>query len=310
MNRSLFSLAWLSIWALSAHAEAPEKPRILLLTPFVDYAFFTPMKQGAADAAQALDVDVTFTGTADGNAAALAEQAEAALDAGYQGIGINMIDAQAFDAVAEEAARQGVPLISFNVDDARTPNARLATVGQNMLAAGRQFGDAVAEFIPPGTHVLLTMHDPGITALEERAAGTQEALQDRNLKWTTLMTSTDREAAVATVRAALEADPSIRIVLGTGEADTQAAGLAIERHFRGKGYIAAGFDTGGEILRLVKDGVLRVTVDQQPYAQGYFAVTSLALAHGSGLRPVSVDTGATIIQADDVERRQGDGVSP
>src|SRR5687767_11394560 len=43
-----------------------------------------------------------------------------------------MIDAHAFDAVAEEAAEKGVPLISFNVDGGRTPNARLATVGQNM----------------------------------------------------------------------------------------------------------------------------------------------------------------------------------
>jgi ABC-type sugar transport system substrate-binding protein/acetyl esterase/lipase len=307
MIRSLLAVVLLGAWTIPSQAQTSDKPRFLLLTPFVDYAFFAPMKRGAADAAQALGVELIFTGTTDGNASALAEQAEAALDAGYQGIGINMIDAQAFDAVAEEAARKGVPLISFNVDDAKTPNARLATVGQNMLDAGRQFGQAMAPLIPPGARVLLTMHDPGITALEERAAGAREALQAHQLQWMTLITGTDREAAVAEVRAALEADPSIRVVLGTGEADTQAAGLAIERHFKGKGYVAAGFDTGGEILRLVKAGILQLTVDQQPYAQGYFAVASLALAHRSGLRPVTVDTGATIIQASDVQRLQAVG---
>lgn len=214
MMRSLLAVALLGAGAIASQAQTPDKPRFLLLTPFVDYAFFTPMKQGAADASQALGVEVTFTGTADGNTSALAAQAKAALNAGYQGIGINMTDAQVFDAVAEEAARKGVPLISFNVDDAKTPNARLATVGQNMLEAGRQFGQAMAPLIPAGAHVLLTMHDPGITALEERAAGAREALQDHKLQWTTLITGTDKEQAVARVKAALEADPSIRVVLG------------------------------------------------------------------------------------------------
>lgn len=283
--------------AASPTVHAVDSPRFLLLTPFVDYDFFVPMKQGAADAAKALGVEVTFSGTPDGDVKKLASQGLEGLKGGYAGIGVNMIDAQAFDAVAEAAAKKGLPLISFNVDDARTPNARLATVGQNMLQAGRKFGEAMAPVISPETHVLLTMHDPGITALEERAAGAQEALKDRRLKWTTLVTGTDREAAVAKMKAALASDPSIRVVLGTGEADTQAAGLAIERYFEGKGYIAAGFDTGGDILRLVKQGTLRLTVDQQPYAQGFFAIASLALAHRSGLKPVSVDTGATLIRS-------------
>lgn len=173
-----------------------------------------------------------------------------------------------------------------------------------MPEAGPKFGQAMLPPIPPGNQVLLTMHDAGITALEERAAGAKEALTSRKLKWTSLITGTDREKAVASIKAALEADRSIRVVLGTGEADTQAAGLAIERYFKGKGYIAAGFDAGGEILRLVKSGILRLTVDQQPYAQGYFAVASLALAHRSGLWPVAADTGATLIQANDVDRLQ------
>jgi ABC-type sugar transport system substrate-binding protein len=106
------------------------------------------------------------------------------------------------------------------------------------------------------------------------------------------------------------ADPSIRIGLDIAVADTQAAGLAVEQDVKGTSYMAAGFDTGGEILRLVKDGVLRLIVGQQPYAQGYIAVTSLALAHRLGLRPVSVDIGATIIQADEIEQMGADVVSP
>jgi len=94
------------------------------------------------------------------------------------------------------------------------------------------------------------------------------------------------------------------IVLSTGEADTKATGLAIERHFKGNGYVAAGFDTGGEILRLVKAGTLQLTIDQEPYAQGYFSVVNLTLAHRQSIKPANVDTGATIIRAGDVDSRR------
>src|SRR5688572_6220201 len=51
-----------------AHGEstAPDV-RVLLLTPFVDYAFFEPVKKGMQDAAQAMGVQATFDGTKDGN---------------------------------------------------------------------------------------------------------------------------------------------------------------------------------------------------------------------------------------------------
>ena len=50
-----------------------------------------------------------------------------------------------------------------------------------------------------------------------------------------------------------------------------------------------------EILRLVKGGVIAFTVDQQPYVQGFYPVLQLTQYLRYGLRPASVDAGATII---------------
>lgn len=110
--------------ACGVTARAREPARFLLLTPFVDYPFFAPMKQGAADAAKALGVEVTFAGTADGNVKALADQAEASLTAGYAGIGINMIDANAFDvATARRPRRPCRRTLGVEVTFAGTPIA-------------------------------------------------------------------------------------------------------------------------------------------------------------------------------------------
>jgi simple sugar transport system substrate-binding protein len=293
----------LALFSISATADQATKPlRIILLTPFVDYGFFGPVKKGAQDAATALNVQVTFSGTKDGNVKELAAQVQKAAADGYDGIALNIIDPVAFDAVVAEAVQKKVPVIAFNVDDNRTSNARLAAVGQNMLAAGQAFGRKIAAEIPSGSHVLLTMHDPNISALEDRARGIKEVLAPKGIKWTELITSTDREQAVKKVQSALEADRSIKIVISTGSADTEATGIAIERFFPTAKMIAAGFDLSPDILRLVKAGVIRFTIDQQPYSQGYFSVVALTLNARYGLLPTSIDTGATIIDRAAAER--------
>jgi simple sugar transport system substrate-binding protein len=295
-------LATLAIVSLASADTSVPRVRVLLLTPFVEYAFFEPVKKGMHDAAQAMGVDATFGGTKDGNVQALADKVRQAVHAGYDGIAVNMIDPVAFDEVAAEAARKGVPVIAFNVDDSRTPNARLAAVGQNMLAAGRKFGRQISPSIVKGSHILLTMHDPNISALEDRAQGIREELQSRNARWTELITSTDREEAVKRIRAALQANPTIKTVLSTGSADTEAAGLTIERYFSKSDYVAAGFDLSPDILRLIQAGVIRFSIDQQPYSQGYLSVVNLALQKRYGLAPSNIDTGAAVITAAEAPR--------
>ena len=54
---------------------------------------------------------------------------------------------------------------------------------------------------------------------------------------------------------------------------------------------AGGFDVSKEILDDIKNGRLIATVDQQPYSQGFYAVTQLALNLKYGLYPSEMDTG-------------------
>ena len=91
------------------------------------------------------------------------------------------------------------------------------------------------------------------------------------------------------------------VVLGTGQVDTEAAGLAIEREFKGRGYGAAGFDLSPDILRLIKAGIIKFTIDQQPYIQGFYPVVQLALYCRYGIRPSSMDAGAGLITRENVD---------
>ncbi|HPM84615.1 MAG TPA: substrate-binding domain-containing protein, partial [Candidatus Anammoximicrobium sp.] len=99
----------------------------------------------------------------------------------------------------------------------------------------------------------------------------------------------------------LKKNPHIRFVVCTGQADTEGAGLAIEKHFRERGVVAAGFDLTPEILRLVKARIIRFTIDQQPYIQGFYPVMQLTLYKRYGIMPASMDAGAAVITQDQVD---------
>jgi simple sugar transport system substrate-binding protein len=150
--------------------------------------------------------------------------------------------------------------------------------------------------------VLITQHDLGISALDDRLHGIQEVLKKHGVASKTVCTGNEPKKAIEAVSKELKADPSIKFVLGTGLTDSEAAGRAIERDFPGRGYGSAGFDLTLEILRLIKADVIRLTIDQQPYTQGYYPVVQLALFCRYGIQPSNIDAGAGVILKKDVDR--------
>ncbi len=285
-----------------AQTPRSDELRFVFITCCRDEAFFGPVKKGMADAARAMHVRCEFTGTEGVDAKAQAEMVRKAVADGYDGIALNIIDPTAFDDVVAEAARRGVPVVAFNVDDHGTPNARLAAVCQDYLKAGRTLATEALPFIPPNTTVLITQHDVGISSLDDRMKGIREVLDRHRIPSKVVCTTNEPERAMEVVSRELKADARIRFVLATGLTDTEAAGRAIERDFAGRGYGAAGFDLTPEILRLVRNGVVRMTTDQQPYIQGYYPVVQLALFCRYGIRPSNIDAGAAIITSKEVDR--------
>ncbi|UCD49748.1 MAG: substrate-binding domain-containing protein [Phycisphaerales bacterium] len=280
-----------------------EKPlRLAFVTCAVDAKFFGPVKKGMNDAAEMMGVQCDFLGTDGVDLDAQAQMVRQAVADGYSGIAVNIIDPEAFDEVIQEAIDQGVPVVGFNVDDHATPNARLSSVNQRLYDAGETLARHLLPHIPDGAHVLMTMHDEGVSALEDRLRGEQAVLKERNVRWTVVVSGNDSVRGADVIAQALTEHPDIRIVLGTGQSDTEAAGRAIETHFAGQGYWSAGFDLSPTTLRLIQEGHIRCTVDQQPYIQGFYPVLQLTLYLRYGIVPSDIDAGAAIIDKDNVEQ--------
>lgn len=280
--------------ALSQQPDASSL-RLAFITCCKDAVFFEPVRKGMADAAEKMGVECVWMGVEGVDMSAQAELVTEAVEAGYDGIALNLVHAEAFDAVVREAMDKGVPVVGFNTDDHATPNTRLSCVSQRLYAAGRTLAEFVAPKIPDGAHVLMTMHDEGVSSLENRLRGLQDELKAKNIKATVRISGNEISKGVDVIKDALEKNPDIKVVLCTGQADTEAAGRAIEKYFADKGYWAAGFDLSPTTLRLIKKGFILGTVDQQPYIQGFYPVIQLTHYLRYGIVPSDIDSGATII---------------
>ena len=268
--------------------------RFIFITPFADIPFFETVKKGMSDAAEQLGVSCEFTGPSGMDTASQVEMARQAIKDGYDGIVLNIFEAAKLAGVIAEAKDAGIPVVAFNVDDPSAPTGRLCSVCQNLFRAGQVLGKNASEFISDGSKIFIVMHDRGVSALEERLEGIIDGLKGKDVTWEILIGG-DNENTVRVVTEALKANPEIKVLLGTGQSDTEGVGFAIERNFKEQGYKVAGFDLSAETLRMVKEGTIRFAIDQQPYVQGYYPVVQLAQYLRYGIAPSDVDAGNNVI---------------
>lgn len=276
--------------------------KFAFITCAKDAKFFVPVKKGMNDAAKMLGVQCDFLGTDGVDIPAQAQMVRQAIIDGYDGIALNIIDPVAFDQVVEDAIKDGVPVVAFNVDDSASHNARLAAVNQRLFDAGKQLAAHVIKRVPEGSHVLMTMHDEGVSALEDRLHGMQEVLKQKDIKWTVVISGNDAVKGANVIADALKANPDIQVILGTGQSDTEAAGRALEEFFADKtDYWSAGFDLSSKTLQLIQDGRIYCTVDQQPYIQGFYPVVQLTHYLRYGIMPSDIDAGAAIVDQSNID---------
>ena len=217
-----------------------------------------PVKKGMHDAAPMLDVDCDFIGTQGVDVPAQAAMVRQAVADGYDGIALNIIDPEAFDQVVADALAQGVPVVAFNVDDFATPNARLAAVSQRVYDAGKAVAERALADIPPGACVLLTKHDEGVSALDERQRGQTDVLSAHGIRWMTVITGNKppREPPSSSKRFA--SIPKFASCSAPVNPTPKRPAGPSPNILRTQGYWAAGFDLSPKTLELIEAGAYAI----------------------------------------------------
>ena len=275
--------------------------RVIFITPCVNEGFFDTVKKGASDAAALLNVDCTFTGTEDVDIEEQLQIIDQAIESKYDGIVLSIIDPAAFDGAIARAVDRDIPIVAFNVNAKGRGDSRITEVCQDVYSAGKTLAREIENRISPNSSVLITFHSKGISALEDRYKGLLEVLGKKDLKHERLITGMDPGKAADIITEFLVNNSDFKVVIGTGQADTEGAGLAIDRFSEQTGFFIAGFDLSPEIIRLIKKGTIYCTIDQQPYIQGFYPVLQLSHLCRFGLKPVNIGSGAALITRENAD---------
>ena len=288
--------------------QAQEKITYLLhSTP--GNVFWQAVKLGFDDACAQIQADCQMVFLQqDGNFQEQLNNLEAALANNPTGIITTFAGGNIFDEALQRAQDAGVPIIASNVDH---PDGkfRLAYVGQDLEQAGYDLAEAQSKNFPADgpIHVLIGVSGPGQVWSETRAAGVERFMKeyiaanpDREITYERIDSGLDLSTTGQRVAAYVQATPT------TAYFDTGYwhAGAAVSLRDLGKKpgeVLLAGFDLVPVVFDEMKSGYIQLTVDQQPYLQGYYPVHQIYLLNNYKFPPIDVNTGKALITPADVD---------
>jgi simple sugar transport system substrate-binding protein len=257
-------------------------------------AFWSIVKAGVQKAGS--DMGDTVTYESDGDPQKQAQLIDAAVNQKVDGLVVSMANPGALKASIEKAVAAGIPVITINSGTADSKAfGALSHIGQDETVAGTAVGERLKA--AGVKNVICVIQEAGNVGLEQRCAAVKAALggTTTNLQ----VDNNNLPAAQATIKAKLQADPSIDgvVTLG-GQVAIVASNAVTESNSTAK---LATFDLNADVAKAVENGKILFAVDQQPFLQGYLGVQMLTL-YKSNLNVLgggqTVLTGPTLVTKD------------
>lgn len=298
--RKIAGIVLLTVLALTGAAAAKDISIIMITHGQASDPFWAIVKKGADEAAHDTGVVLSYRAPDTFDMVAMAQLISAAANQRPDGIIVSIPDADALGGAIKAAVAQGIPVISINsgAQASKELGARLH-VGQDEYSAGVAAGERLAQL--GGHHGLCVNHEVGNAGLDQRCNGFAKGFGG---KTSVLPTTVDPADTVAKVRAALQSDPSIDVILTLSASITGGATVDALKQSGLTGKVkVVSFDLAAPFLHSVADGSAAFALDQQPYLQGYLPVAILALNAKYGLMPSSsIQSGPNLVTRDDAAR--------
>jgi simple sugar transport system substrate-binding protein len=231
--------------------------------------FWDKIKAGAQQAAKNEGITLKYSNDPDASKQAVLIQN--AVDSKVDGIATTLVTPDALAGAVKSATDAKIPVVGFNsgIDEYKKLGA-LMYFGSDETLAGTTAGQRLAS--EGAKKTLCVIQAAGSVALEARCAGVKAGQPGtENIQ----VNGADDAAVVSTLQAKLSQDKSIDSVVTLG------APVAIDalkaKDASGSSAKLITFDLSAEAATDIQSGKIEFSIDQQPYVQGFMAVTSLYL---------------------------------
>lgn len=231
--------------------------------------FWDKIKAGAQEASK--DEGITLKYSNDPDASKQAVLIQNAVDSKVDGIATTLVTPDALAGAVKSAENAKIPVVGFNsgIDQYKQLGA-LMYFGSDETLAGQTAGQRLQG--AGVKHPLCVIQQAGSVALEARCAGVKSVISGtENIQ----VNGADDSSVTSTLQAKLSQDKAIDAIVTLGA--PQALDAIKSMSAAGSSAKLCTFDLNAEAAQDIKDGKILFSIDQQPYVQGYMAVTSLFL---------------------------------
>lgn len=298
---------------LVAGATQAQDYRFTVLTQTgIDNTFWQTIKRGMDDACEdyAVDCQLLFT-QENGNLQMHLQNLETTIAQGVDGVATVIVEDNLYDEAVQRAIDAGIPVLTLNVDDTEgaAGNARLAFVGQDLFQAGYEVAKGLLADLDKSQpqHVLLGLARPGESWAEDRIGGARKYLEEAiadgwNLTHDTIDSANDLSITGQRICQYVQGTSNTTAVIGAGFWFAGAGECLRDLGIAPNTIRMGGFDLVPILVDEMKKGYVHLTVDQQPYLQGYLPIQQLYFINKYGLSAWDANTGKALIRPGDVEQ--------
>lgn len=258
--------------AASPGAQAQTKKSLALVTNAAA-DFWTIARRGVEKANKehpdyAMEVVVTGQATA----AEQRRELDDLLARGIAGVSISAIDPK---NSTEEFNKVAAKAVLFTTDSDAPQSNRVAYIGTDNTAAGRQAGEQIKKVLPNGGKVMMFVGTMDADNARERVQGIKEAIAGTKIEIVDIRTDgVDFAKAKANVQDAL-AKGGLDCLVGLYSYNTPQIYTAVKEAGKAGKVKIVGFDEDPQTLRGIADGTIASTIVQQPFEFGYQSMTDM-----------------------------------
>jgi len=294
----------------SAFAQ-DEKFTIALIPGLTTDAFYITMRKGAQAAADALGVELVFQGAPEFNPVVQVPVLDAVIARQPDAILIAPTDTTQLVQPLRKAYDAGIPVITVDTfigsgtyqtgaGDADFP---LSYIASDNVLGGRMAARALADAIGGEGKVYVSNVNPGISTTDQREEGFKLEMSENFPNVEVLETQfneNDANNAASQLQAVFARNSDLKGVFGANLFSALGAANGVQQAGQTGNIKVVAFDAPTSIVDNINSGLVDVAIAQHPAEIGYYGVVS-AYAHLTGQSiPVSIGTGFTIIDADNV----------
>ncbi len=286
---------------ISIQPAFAKKLKLALIFHDISSPFASFYKQGGEDAAKLVDADFKFMGTSQIDLPKQVAMLENAIQSGYDGIALTIMDQKPFKRAITVAEQKGVTISSLNMDGDWGSRSTLAYAGANEYDMGYNIGKYFFKEVMQGKGKYILF--PAIISLPlliDRMDGIKKAASDYpDIELiTTVEIGTDLVKAYAAVENAYTAHPEANALIGTDHFSEAIANFIGTRKLNGK-VKGSCFDVTPGIAKQINNGAVQCTSDQNPYLQGFYGVFQLYMLI-NGKPGLEINTSSTIVTKENI----------